>query len=168
MFNDILHTPCPVRPACLCRHTIWLQCQYDRIKLCIYVWENGNMFLCWLLHASNDTTQRHFSKWGLFIHTQTHTGIQTKDRESRGRRVVEVCKDILYERVAVGGQHNLPRQLIYRLSCQVLIVIVRQYLHTSMCYCRQLLAIPRHPLPPGEHLTSQPAQRSHQASFTIS
>lgn len=136
---------------------VWLQCQYDSIKLCIYVWENGNMFLCWLPTTPHkDIAQREAS-------SSIHTVTQTKDRERErgGGRVAEVCKDILYERVAVGGQHNLPRQLIYRLSCQVLIVIVRRaYLLSttpSFPHCPTLV-----------HSSSQPAQRSHQASFRIS
>lgn len=131
------------------------------------------MYLCmgkwkYVFMLTTTRIERHHTKTFLQerpLHSHTDTVIQTKDRESRVRRVVEVCKDILYERVAVGGQHNLPSQLIYRLSCQVLIVIVRQYLHTSMCYCCQLLAIPRQPPPPTN--TGQASQPSEAIKLAL-
>lgn len=141
MFNDIL--PYSLLGTFeLTTMPVW---QHKIMYLCMGKWKY--VFICWLPTTPHkDIAQREAS-------SSTHRDTQTKDRDGRERggwRVAEVCKDILYERVAAGGQHNLPRQLIYRLSCQVLIVIVRRaYLHTCtrMCmyYCRQLLPSPRLP-----------------------
>lgn len=146
MFNDIL--PYSLLGTFeLTTMPVW---QHKIMYLCMGKWKY--VFICWLPTTPHkDIAQREAS-------SSTHRDTQTKDRDGRekgGWRVAEVCKDILYERVAAGGQHNLPRQLIYRLSCQVLIVIVRRaYLHTCMCmyYCRQLLPSPR------LHKTRQPSE----------
>lgn len=151
MFNDILpysllgtfDLAASAVIHCMTTMPVW---QHKIMYLCMGKWKYVFILVCWLPTTPHkDIAQREAS-------SSTHRDTQTKDRERErergGWRVAEVCKDILYERVAAGGQHNLPRQLIYRLSCQVLIVIVRRaYLHTCMCkyYCRQLLPSPRLP-----------------------
>lgn len=148
MFNDIL--PYSLLGTFeLTTMPVW---QHKIMYLYMGKWKY--VFICWLPTTPHkDIAQREAS-------SSTHRDTQTKDRERErergGWRVAEVCKDILYERVAAGGQHNLPRQLIYRLSCQVLIVIVRRaYLHTCMYVYVLLSTTPYLPALPN---TRQPSE----------